>query len=134
MNTFSSEGDAPEDVEDNDHTTQVHITGAKSISRAMQVFLPRQLSRSRSVSVVASRDANMVIDVSIEKATVESETGDEPRRASVHLGRTVRKQPSTLSMSASLPAAKGWVTKAKNFTRRLRRTKRFSGPANTIPS
>jgi hypothetical protein len=72
----------------------------------------------------------MVIGVSIEQATVESEAGDEPNQASVHINRSLRKKPSTLSIAASLPAGKGWLAKAKGFTRIFRRTKNPSGPAD----
>ncbi|KAF8237429.1 hypothetical protein L208DRAFT_516752 [Tricholoma matsutake] len=132
-NTFSSRGDGPQDLEEDEHTTEVQITGTQKFPNAMQSFLPRRLTRSRSVNVVPSKDANMVIDVSIEKATVESEKSDQLSQASVHLGGSLRKQPSTLTMSASSLARKGWVTKAKGFTRRFRRTTTPSGSANPIP-
>ena len=135
METLSSFGDVHQDAVENDHTTQVQITGHQNLSRAMQAFLPRQLVRSRSVNVVTSRDTNVVIDVSVEKATVESTKDDELNRASVHLGgKSLRKQASTISMSASSPARTGWVAKAKVFTRRFRRTKNSSQTAHRIPS
>jgi len=132
VETLSSYGDVHQDRE-NDHTTQVQITGPQSLSRAMQAFLPRQLTRSRSINVVASMDTNVVIDVSVEKAIIESTKDDELNRASVHLGRSLRKQASTVSMSASSPARKGWVAKAKGITRRFRRTKHPSQPLNLVP-
>ena len=133
METLSSYGDVPQDTEENDHTTQIQITGPQNLSRAMQAFLPRQLTRSRSIDVVTAMDMNVVIDVSVEQATVESTKDDEPNQASVHLGRSLRKQPSTVSMSASSQASKSWVAKAKGFTRRFRRTKNPSQAANRDP-
>jgi hypothetical protein len=122
-----------QDVEEDDHTTQVQITGPRNFSKAIQAFLPRRLTRSQSVNIVTSRDANMMIDVSVEKATVEAQKSDQLSQANVHLGRRLPKKPSTLSMSASSPPVKSWIAKAKDFTRKFRRTKNLSGPADPIP-
>jgi len=119
------------DGDEDDHTTQVQITGDQGFSKTIHAFLPKRLTRSQSVNISVSRDANVLIGVSIEKATVESKKGDELCQASVHVSRGLRKQRSMLSMSASSPARKNWVARAKEFI--FRRTKNHFGPPPPIP-
>lgn len=112
-------------TEDDNHVTQVHqIAARQSISKTMGVFLPRRLSRARSANVLKSGDSTLVIDVSVQEATVEtpSEEGVTiSRRASVHAPGSLRNQSSRLTMADSTPASRGWVTKAKEFTMKIRR-------------
>lgn len=108
--------------EEDHHVTQVHqIVGRHTISKAMGNLIPRRLSRARSASVIANGDANMVIGVSVEEATVESPVDIEAsRRVIVHAPGNLRSQTSHGSMACSTSATSSWLTKAKVFTQKFR--------------
>lgn len=115
-------GDEAAHVEEDSHVTQMHqIAGRQSISKAVGGLLPRRLSRARSANVLSTSEANMVIGVSVEEATVESAEGAETSFTSVHAPGALRHQPSRLTMAGSSPARNKWVSKAKVFTQKFRR-------------
>jgi hypothetical protein len=121
-------------VEEDSHVTQMRqIAGRQSISKAVEGFLPRRLSRARSTNVIATGDANLVIGVSVEEATVESEEGVETSRASVHAPGALRNQASRLTMAGSSPARNSWVAKARGFTQKFRRKGKTTGVLNGAP-
>ncbi|KAF9460722.1 hypothetical protein BDZ94DRAFT_880937 [Collybia nuda] len=136
--SFASGGSAYFDenghIEEDSHVTQMRqIAGRQSISKAVGGFLPRRLSRARSANVIATGDGNMVIGVSVEEATVESEEGVETSRASVHAPGGLRNQASRLSMAGSSPARSSWVAKAKGFTQKFRRKSKTDRAVNQTP-
>jgi hypothetical protein len=107
--------------EEDHHVTQVHqIAGRHTISKAMGNLLPRRLSRARSASVNANGDANVVIGVSVEEATVESQLDIEGSRVIVHAPGNLRSQASQGSMVCSTSGTSGWKSKAKVLSQKLR--------------
>ncbi|TFK45099.1 hypothetical protein BDQ12DRAFT_718206 [Crucibulum laeve] len=122
-------------TEDDHHVTQMEqIAGRQSISKKVGSMLPRRLSRARSANVIAAGDANMVIGVSVQEATVETpedEDEDERSGASVHAPGGLRYQASRMSMPGSVPPSKGsWVTRAKGFTQKFRRKGKQLSPTD----
>ncbi|RDB25166.1 hypothetical protein Hypma_007981 [Hypsizygus marmoreus] len=109
-------------LEEDNHVTQMHrIVGRQSISQTVGGLLPRRLSRSRSANVLLAGEANVVIGVSVEEATVEAAEGAEMSGTSIHAPGALRNQPSRLTMAGSSPARNSWVAKAKGFTQKFRR-------------
>ncbi|KAG6866688.1 hypothetical protein C0991_000798 [Blastosporella zonata] len=107
--------------QEEDHATQMlHIAGRQTISKAVGNFLPRRLSRARSANILVA-DANVVIGVSVEEATVVFTGGAEAAQTVVHAPGALRNQPSRLTMAGSSPARSSWVHKAKSFALKLRR-------------
>lgn len=109
------------------------IAGRQSISKAVEGFLPRRLSRARSTNVLTTGDGNMVIGVSVEEATVESEEGVETNCARVHAPGGLRNQASRLTMAGSSPPRSNWVAKAKGFTQKFRRKSKTAGALDRTP-
>ncbi|KAF5386028.1 hypothetical protein D9615_002325 [Tricholomella constricta] len=120
-------GDEDAHVEDNHVTQMLHIAGRQSISKAMGGLLPRRLSRARSTNILVG-EANVIIGVSVEEATVESTEGVEASQTVVHAPGALRNQPSRLTMAGSSPARNSWVAKAKGFTQKFRRKSKASSP------
>lgn len=95
-------------AEDAHGVTQIHqIAGRQTISKAVGGLIPRRLSRSQSANVMSSRDASMVIGISVQEATVEAAEDDTSNQAMVHASGSLNRQ--------------GWLTKAKSFTKKFRR-------------
>jgi len=108
-------------VEDNHRVTQMlHIAGRQSISKAVGSLLPRRLSRARSSNIVLE-DANVVIGVSVEEATVESAEDAEAYHVVVHAPAILRNRTSRLSMAGSSPARSDWIARAKALAHKFRR-------------
>lgn len=74
----------------------------------------------RSANALATGGANIIIGVSVEEATVESE-GAEISYTNVHVPGGLRHRPSRLTMAGSSPARKNWVAKAQGFTQKFNR-------------
>ncbi|KAG6837822.1 hypothetical protein H0H93_016190 [Arthromyces matolae] len=106
--------------EDNDHATQMlHISGRQSISKTVGNFIPRRLSRSRSANVLVA-DANVVIGVSVEEATVESSEPDiETARTVIHAPKSLRNKSSRLTL-AGYPIGGHLLEKVRMLAKRLR--------------
>jgi len=123
-------GDEAAHVEEH-HTTHVQkIAPRQSISRAVGGLLPRQLSRARSSSVVDTEDANVIIGVAVEEATVETPEDEAPIAAVVHAPAGLRNQTSRLSMASSQGRA-AWASKVKGFTKKFRRKSSKPAPAES---
>ncbi|TRM69046.1 hypothetical protein BD626DRAFT_472726 [Schizophyllum amplum] len=115
---------ASTDASDEHHVTQMQqiMPRQNTISRAVGGIIPRRLSRARSERVMGPQDTNLVIGVSVSEATVEATAEEEADMDSrIVVQRTLRSQPSRLSMAETTPASSGWVNKAKNFTSKFRR-------------
>ncbi|KAG6813762.1 hypothetical protein H0H92_007714 [Tricholoma furcatifolium] len=124
MKSFASGASAHLDEDahrEQEHATQMlHIAGRQSISKTVTNYLPRRLSRARSTNLLVA-DANVVIGVSVEEATVESPEGAEAGRTVIHAPGSLRNQTSRLTMPGALPSRSNWIAKAKSFALKLRR-------------
>ncbi|KAG0708638.1 hypothetical protein DFH29DRAFT_426288 [Suillus ampliporus] len=129
MDSFISEGSEDEShhIEDDQHVTQVErIHGRQPF---VEAILPRRMSRSQSQNVLSS-SAHMVIDVSVEKATVDAaHTRTDGIHTTVHATKAGELRPQTsLSASGVKPPANGLVERAKSLARKLgRKRKPVSG-------
>ncbi|KAH9478035.1 hypothetical protein JR316_0010271 [Psilocybe cubensis] len=137
-------------TEDDNHVTQMHhIAGRPSISSKM---IPRRLSRSQSTGVippprgVQNMESTVIIDVSVQEATVESEREEDgavvtrSRRTSIQAAGSLRHQSSRLTIpppkvvNGAGGSSTGWLSKAKNFTLRFSRKNRPSIPVQHVES
>ncbi|KIK61166.1 hypothetical protein GYMLUDRAFT_43248 [Collybiopsis luxurians FD-317 M1] len=126
-------------AEEDNHVTQIHrIAAPRSLSRTVGSFLPRRLSRARSRPVIEDVDGTMVIGVSVQAATATVEESSAPDsesplpQATVTAGNNHSLTPTlnskasksslrSISSSSNWVPNSNWVTRAKDFTRRLRR-------------
>lgn len=120
--------DPSQNVEDEHHSTQMAtIAGKQSISKAIS----RRLSRARSRDVLVSRRNSVVIDVSVEEATVEHHSDDDKdpelvrpqSSAAVYVGGgngVLRREKSSPRLHGSGEKL-GWMSKAKDLTARFKR-------------
>ncbi|KAF8216801.1 hypothetical protein K438DRAFT_1953698 [Mycena galopus ATCC 62051] len=127
--SFASGGSAADDAEahheDDHHVTHMHTIAPKqSLSRAVGGFLPRRLSRARSVlhNGGGGSGTDMVIGVSVAAATVElAEDAEVAPATVVHApGALHHKQSKSSIASMNKP---GWAARAKNFIKFRRKSK-----------
>ncbi|KAJ6519107.1 hypothetical protein C8R45DRAFT_1065900 [Mycena sanguinolenta] len=134
QSSFASGGSAADDAdahrEDDHHVTHIHAIAPKqSISRAMGGFLPRRLSRARSVlpgSVGGATASDVVIGVSVAAATVELPEGAEVAATVVHAPGALHHKQSKASISGgslNQNNKAGWAARAKNFIKFRRKSK-----------
>lgn len=122
--------DPSKHVEDEQHSTQMAtIAGKQSISKAIS----RRLSRARSKDVLVSRRNSVVIDVSVEEATVEHLSDDDKETelarpqssAAVYVGAgngVLRREKSSPGLAFQGSTEKqGWMSKAKDLTAKFKR-------------
>ncbi|KAJ7231892.1 hypothetical protein B0H12DRAFT_1239790 [Mycena haematopus] len=142
--SFASGGSAADDAEahheDDNHVTHMHTIAPKqSLSRAMGGFIPRRLSRARSVlpgsgggGGLDTRDMSMVIGVSVAAATVELPEDAEVAATVVHAPGALHHRQSKASIGgASEPlndnnkvvANSSWAARAKHFMKFRRKSK-----------
>lgn len=140
--SFQSEGDnqlheMDDHILDEDHVTQITtFAGRQSISKSVGGLISRRLSRSRTQSrdmlgpspVPTPIDIDLYTNVSVEvtvEAAGNSRASDDMRTTSssvVFSPAALQRRRSRLSVSEKGSSAAGsWVSKAKDFTMKLRR-------------
>jgi hypothetical protein len=120
-------------AEDDNHVTQVQtIPARQTLSRTVGALLPRRLSRARSRPVMREIDGTMVIGVSVQAATATIDGESRVPPATVTVGNSDSLTPSlnskaskaslrSISSTSNRVSNSNWVTKAKGFTKKLRR-------------
>ncbi|KAF7370368.1 hypothetical protein MSAN_00668300 [Mycena sanguinolenta] len=118
QSSFASGGSAADDAdahrEDDHHVTHIHAIAPKqSISRAVGGFLPRRLSRARSVLPTGVGSA------------AASDVGAEVAATVVHAPGALHHKQSKASISGGSlnQGTKGWAARAKNFIKFRRKSK-----------
>jgi len=109
--------------EDENRTTQVEtIAGRKTLGKRVGGLFSRRVRGSRSITALNVPSENLVIDVSVEKATSTANSPtqeqDDTNRAFVYSPTGTRSRYTNI---ANLEPSKGWVTKAKVLTQKLSR-------------
>ncbi|OAX40222.1 hypothetical protein K503DRAFT_781580 [Rhizopogon vinicolor AM-OR11-026] len=128
MDSFISEGSEDEShhLEDDQHVTQVEqIDGRPPFQKRVDAILPRRMSRSHSHNVL-SPSTHMVIDVSVERATVDAaHTHSDGIQTTIHATRPGQlRRTSTLNSQTAKSPANGLVERAKLFARKLGRKRK----------
>ncbi len=143
--SFASSHDGRDDVHDEEQVTQMEtIAGKVSLGKAMGGLIARRLSRARTRSRdILATPSGLLIGVSVEEATTETEHGEEDSLDAPHTPNGTafvyaaqadagaRSRRSTVSMPGTAgpveaPAqerrlsAAGWVAKAKDLTKKFR--------------
>lgn len=129
MDSFISEGSEDEDesrhLEDDQQVTQVErIHGRQPFQKTVEAILPRRMSRSRSSNVLSS-NTRLVIDVSVEKATVDTSyaRSEETHTTTIQATKVGRPRTSTVGSLGAKPTANGLVERAKSFARKFGRNR-----------
>lgn len=130
MDSFISEGSEDEShhLEDDQQVTQVErIHGRQPFQKTVEAILPRRMSRSHSSNVL-SPSTRLVIDVSVEKATVDvAHARSEDIHTTIHATSAGELRPRTSRTINSLgakPPANGLVERAKSFARKFGRKRK----------
>ncbi|KAG2153217.1 hypothetical protein DEU56DRAFT_473164 [Suillus clintonianus] len=135
MDSFISEGSENEShhLEDDQQVTQVQrIHGRQPFQKAVGAILPRRMSRSHSQNVL-STNTRLVVDVSVEKATVDAAHAhsEDNHTTTIHATKGAELRPSTsrtISALSAKPPTNGLVDRAKSFARKFgRKRKPVSG-------
>lgn len=123
MDSFISEGSEDESrhLEDDQLVTQVErIHGRQPFQKTVEAILPRRMSRSRSSNVLSS-NTRLVIDVSVEKATVDAAYARSEDTHTTTIQATNVGRPRTSQTIGARPTANGIVERAKYFARKFGR-------------
>jgi hypothetical protein len=131
MDSFISEGSEDEShhLEDDQQVTQVErIHGRQPFQKTVEAILPRRMSRSRSSNVL-SPNTRLVIDVSVEKATVDAAhaRSEDIHTTTIHATKAGELRPRTSQTIGALgakPPANGLVERAKSFARKFGRKRK----------
>lgn len=131
MDSFISEGSEDESrhLEDDQQVTQVErIHGRQPFQKTVEAILPRRMSRSHSSNVL-SPNTRLVIDVSVEKATVDAAhaRSEDIHTTTIHAtkaGELHRRTSRTISALGAKPQATGLVERAKSFARKFGRKRK----------
>jgi len=112
--------------EDDQHVTEVErVDGRPPLQKRVDAILSRRISRSHSHNLLPP-SKHMVIDVSVEKATVDSpHTHSDDIHTTIHAARSgLHSRASTLSTQATTSPAHGLVQRAKSFARKFGRRRK----------
>ncbi|KIK44511.1 hypothetical protein CY34DRAFT_619640 [Suillus luteus UH-Slu-Lm8-n1] len=131
MDSFISEGSEDESrhLEDDQQVTQVErIHGRQPFQKTVEAILPRRMSRSHSSNVL-SPNTRLIIDVSVEKATVDAAhaRSEDIHTTTIHAtkaGELHRRPSRTISALGAKPPANGLVERAKSFARKFGRKRK----------
>lgn len=131
MDSFISEGSEDEShhLEDDQQITQVErIHGRQPFQKTVEAMLPRRMSRSHSSNVL-SPNTRLVIDVSVEKATVDAAHAhsEDIHTTTIHATKAGELRPRTsrtIDALGAKPPANGLVERAKSFARKFGRKRK----------
>ncbi|KAG2347419.1 hypothetical protein BDR05DRAFT_958093 [Suillus weaverae] len=131
MDSFISEGSEDEShhLEDDQQATQVErIHGRQPFQKTVGDILSRRMSRSHSSNVL-SPNTRLVVDVSVEKATVDAAhaRSEDIHTTTIHATKTGELRPRTsrtISALGAKPPANGLVERAKSFVRKFGRKRK----------
>ncbi|KAG2142306.1 uncharacterized protein EDB93DRAFT_1158442 [Suillus bovinus] len=127
MDSFISEGSENEShhLEDDQQVTRIErIHGRQPFQKTVEAILPQRMSRSQSSNLL-SPSTRLVIDVSVEKATV-AHPRSEDNHTTVYATKAgeLRHRTSRTSALGAKPPANGLVERARSFARHFGRKRK----------
>ncbi|KAG1856893.1 hypothetical protein C8R48DRAFT_718106 [Suillus tomentosus] len=130
MDSFISERSEDEShhLEDDQQVTRVErIHSRQPFQKTVEAILPRRMVRSHSSNVL-SPSTRLVIDVSVEKATVDTAyaRSEDNHTTTIHATKAGELSPraSRISALGAKPPADGLVERAKSFARKFGRKRK----------
>lgn len=130
MDSFISERSEDEShhLEDDQQVTRVErIHSRQPFQKTVEAILPRRMVRSQSSNVL-SPSTRLVIDVSVEKATVDTAyaRSEDIHTTTIHATKAGELSPraSRINALGAKPPADGLVERAKSFARKFGRKRK----------